>query len=151
MTESDSPSKTLQRELARLEQEVRVPVVPGEGESWCHNVSACLEQVLASYVRNLEGHRKQIDHISEMHSELAAVANRLKARERELHASIKQLLGRIGGLLTSGSEAMQPDDVRRLNAFREDILSWIVASRTFDAELETWILEAAYRDYGGTD
>ena len=123
MAESEASSKTLRQALARLEQEVRVPMVPGEGESWCQNVSERLEEVLASYIQNLQGHRKQIGHISEVHSELASVAGQLQAREQELHEGLKELLARVGTALSADSEATQPDEVRCLNSFREEILA----------------------------
>lgn len=139
--------------LAALEKEVEVPIVPGELNAWCTAVREKLSALREERRHCLKVHDELYEQILETDLGLAHRVRGLRERDAGLRDELGTIEERLDQLLRADAgnprASWEPD--REAAGLREDILKWIVDSRAVEKEIETWLLEALFRDRGGGD
>jgi len=139
--------------LAELEQEGTQPVVPGELASWCRDVGAKLAAMRDAWREASRRWREETERILEKDTALAARVDELRRKEAALGDELDDASSRAKGLLAGDLEdpTASEESLGGAERLRKDLLAWIVGARALDAEVETWFLEADYRDRGVGD
>lgn len=138
--------------LARFENEVAVPVVAGDGRKWCQTVLASLKELGEGFDHRLAENCETLKETLKTELELADRVDKLFAKEEDLSRSMLDLerrtvaLDREAERAKGGAEPTKP-----LEELREQWLAWIVSCRALTKEIQTWFLEANYRDAGAGD
>lgn len=138
--------------LANLEKEVSIPVIAGDGNKWCESVLASLRDVDGSWQRHVTENRQTLQRTMKTDVELANRVDKLARKEAELTNQL-DLLGRKTRILCDRAEHAQggEEPTKALQELREGWLGWVVSCRSITKEIQTWFLEANYRDVGTGD
>lgn len=140
------------RLLAQLETEVSVPVVAGDARKWCETVLEALREVDVSWQQHIAANRATLKQTMKTDLELANRVEKLAQKEVELTNQL-DLLGRQTRILCDRTLAAEggEEPTKAVEEAREGWLAWIVSCRAITKEIQTWFLEANYRDAGAGD
>jgi hypothetical protein len=138
--------------LARLETEVSIPVVAGDGRRWCQDVLTALREVDSAWQHHAHTNRQTMKRTMKTDIELAGRVEKLATRETELTQQL-DLLGRKTRVLDERARSSEggEEPTKAVEEVRTEWLSWIVSCRALTKEIQTWFMEANYRDVGGGD
>ena len=140
-------------ELKKFENEVGVPVVPGELRNWCSALNERLTPLIEAWKARRQSEKARIEEILRTDLELAHRAETLQQQRVELSDRLDRFQADIQRLLTQDTKDPQGswEPAETLKKLREDLLAWIVHCRAHDKEIDTWMLEAIQRDRGSVD
>jgi hypothetical protein len=146
--------------LAIVEAEASIPVVPGNSGRWCGTLLRAIEHIEGPWGGFVRDHEQTLKETLETDLDLASRIQKAKARLDVLVREIDRLK-RSAALLKEESDPAKNDGesgeptskepTAKVEALRKDILAWIVNCRALTKEVETWFLEASYRDTGSGD
>lgn len=144
--------ETFDQALARLENEVSVAVVAGDGRKWCSTVLLALREVDQSWQHHAQTNRQTMKRTMKTDIELANRVEKMAEREAELTQQL-DLLGRKTRVLDDRAREAEggEEPTKQIEEVRTDWLTWIVNCRALTKEIQTWFLEANYRDVGAGD
>ncbi|MCA9415610.1 MAG: hypothetical protein KC917_05040 [Candidatus Omnitrophica bacterium] len=136
--------------LDQFEETTLVPIVPGEGEKWCVSVAKSIETTHEEIKRTLEEHQDAYARILDEDPGLSARVRELRGKESE---SVEQLIAFLGKTQFAEARVKQTSEnswepTTDLEVLRGDILDWITTTRALHEEIETWYVEAFYRERG---
>jgi hypothetical protein len=144
----------LRAALARFEDCIETPVIPGELANWLNDARrACLEvgKALREYARN--EHSELLHKMGREDSELLGRVEQLREAEQQLICTFDRLQSRLE-LLSDRARAVEPDEgklEKPLADFIDCGLSFVLAARKQDKAIATWYSEALNRDRGVGD
>jgi hypothetical protein len=147
-----NPPPEFDRLLAQLEVEVGIPVVAGDARKWCESVLAVLREIDVEWQQHVTENRKTLTQTLKTDVELANRVDKLAQKEAELTNHL-DLLGRQTRVLLDRAQQAEggEEPTKAVEELREGWLAWIVSCRAVTKEIQTWFLEANYRDVGGGD
>jgi hypothetical protein len=138
--------------LQRLEAEVGVPVVPGEGRRWCQSVLAIVAELREDWPKHLQQQRTTLKRTLKSDVDLASRVDKLAERENDVSERLNALEKKTRGLAEEATDAEgSAEPTAPIEGLREEWLGWIVSCRAVSKEVETWFVESAYRDVGAGD
>lgn len=141
-------------ELARLEECLETPVVPGELPTWLQTVreqSYKFGKLLGREVN--EKHAPLLEEMFRQDPELGQRVEDLKESDKSLLADWSNLHLRLDQLFNKAERA-EPNEVsldEEIKRFTEKALGFVVQTRKQDKALTTWYMEAFTRDRGIAD
>lgn len=140
--------------LEKLEETATQVAVPGEVDSWIRAVRDALDGLGPPWNRSNDSDEASYRQILKSDPELAPRVEEMREVSRELCrrlSAVEDELGEIRRKIERTPDTSGEEPVRRLEELRRKLLQWIVDCRAHRTELDTWFLEAVYRDRGVGD
>lgn len=141
--------------LEKFERALETPVVPGELTAWTDDAKGLCDKIgelLQKYV--VQKHAELFSRILKEDIELGhRIENLREIDSRLLQVDFPSLNQKLGNL-AARVPAVQPNE-SRLSTFVEEVvkegLAFVIAARTQETAIETWLMEAFTRDRGTGD
>jgi hypothetical protein len=144
----------LRASLARFEDCVETPVMPGELTNWLHDAYRACDEVgvvLREHVR--PAHAELMKKMRREDAELSSRVEQLQETERQVNCLFENVHQKLN-LLTDRAAEVTPDEAKLdipLSYFINTSLDFIVSARKQDNAITTWYFEAFNRDRGVGD
>lgn len=140
--------------LQNLETNLETPIVPGELSSWIHDLCQSRDKVDPLLHKLIEdSHSRRIELISEQDPDQLSRLQRLQEEDQallddfyDLAQAMESVAKQIGDEEDNESELID-----ETNEIVELGLALIIRTRTQEATLTTWYMEAFQRDRGVAD
>ncbi|QDS92827.1 hypothetical protein FF011L_15760 [Roseimaritima multifibrata] len=140
--------------LARYEQRLEIPVVPGELIDWLDAVSRVATDVAVDFRQRLrKAHAELFAVILERDLALAARVEEMKHEGVRLAQQARRIANAFERL-AKDCRAEEPDEANLLEEvqrYSAEALSMIIGVRKLDSAVTTWYMEAFDRDRGIVD
>lgn len=154
MTMPGETSSDLQQSLARLEECLETPLVPGELEAWIKTLRQAVGAFGPLFRRQVgEVHAAELSEIGSEDPELFGRVNEL-LHEDERNLQRFQFLERSIETLSELISEIEPDETRfkqHVDDLVEEGLQFVIAVRRQEVAIRTWLQEAFNRDRGDVD
>lgn len=136
----------------RLAAAVETAIIPGRLRAWALGVTETLAEPSILAETTLEEARRRIRGLTREDAELSGRQQCLAVRYDDWLTAFVRWRGSLRVLrdmLTESTDSGEPVDEAR--QMRHEIAFWLVEGRCLMSEIDTWSLEALYRDRGVAD
>lgn len=150
MTSPDQTADALQR----LEEQLELPYVSGNLQSWSENLQQLLQETNERLRAEIEQeHDRTFKTIIKNHGNLAQQVDKLRAEDQELLPALDSLRQQVDQFANNIDEtvlARQQFEAKR-ERLVSDALAFVIRVRKQRAAIDTWLGEALQRDNGVGD
>ncbi|MCA9263245.1 MAG: hypothetical protein KDA60_05330 [Planctomycetales bacterium] len=154
MKRPDTPIDMFLIALARLEEVLETPIVPGELVDWLHEVTSCWELVETHYLAGFrDRHRQMLREIVKQDLGLLVRVEHLRGNAQRIEHGRDTFTRLLGALAVHADETLenQPEIDRRIKRLIDRGLGFVIEARKQEKAVLTWHLEAFQRDRGIAD